>query len=89
MNNRRTWLNKFDRVKKFIDQNKRIPTMKCDDDEEIMLGSWLNVQILNYKHNRCSMNNVYIYNKCNVPHGVVHDEQERKDEGTSRPTLTP
>ena len=45
------WLNNIKEVKKYIDENNKIPSYNDDNDEIKNLGKWLNLQSRQYKEN--------------------------------------
>jgi superfamily II DNA or RNA helicase len=56
------WYEIFDKVKKFINEIKRRPTIASKNENEKKLGKWLDHQIQNYKKINNSMKNIEKYN---------------------------
>ena len=59
------WNETFDKLKSFIDENKRIPIQKAITQEEKILGCWLSNQKQNYRKIIKSMKDEVRYNKWN------------------------
>jgi superfamily II DNA or RNA helicase len=51
---KKLWLNNFDNLIKFINLNKKMPSLKSDDETEILLAKWTKVQ--RYRYNNKKMN---------------------------------
>ena len=51
------WRFTFEKVKKFINENKNRPNEKSKNPEEKKLGAWLSTQNTNYKNNTYIMKN--------------------------------
>jgi len=50
--NEEKWVENFEKLKSFIDLNKKLPISKSKNKEEKDLGSWLSNQKQNYKNNK-------------------------------------
>jgi superfamily II DNA or RNA helicase len=50
------WYEKFEKIKEFIDENKKRPSEKSKNKEEKQLGGWMSHQNKNYKTKTKSMN---------------------------------
>lgn len=57
------WFDRFEELKKFINENKRKPIKERREENEKKLGSWLNNQQRNYRNKKESMKNEIKYNK--------------------------
>ncbi len=57
-----TWYEKFDKLKEFIDVNKKRPSCKSKNKEEKQLGNWVSTQTQNYKNIKYSMKEQNKYN---------------------------
>ncbi len=55
------WFDRFEELKKFIDENKRKPIPNVELEKTIF--NWMKHQIRNYKHKKNSMKNEVKYNK--------------------------
>ena len=63
LDNETQWNNTLDKIKKYIDENNKIPS-KSDINEDIkILGNWISAQKQNYKKKEHIMKNEDIYNK--------------------------
>ena len=51
------WRFTLEKVKKFINENKKRPNVKSKNPEEKKLGQWLSNQNINYKNNTQIMKN--------------------------------
>jgi superfamily II DNA or RNA helicase len=63
LSNEDEWFELFNKVKLYIDSNKKRPLQKDKNLEVRILGSWLGNQQQNYKIKKCIMLNEEIYNK--------------------------
>lgn len=57
-----TWYEKLEQVKKYIDENKKLPSQHDKDKEIKQLGTWISNQKQNYKNKKEIMNKELIYN---------------------------
>jgi superfamily II DNA or RNA helicase len=57
------WNKTFDKLKGFMDENKRRPIKESKNKEEKFIGSWLSNQIKNYKNETQGMKDEIRYNK--------------------------
>jgi ribosomal RNA-processing protein 8 len=55
IDNDEVWNTKFEEVKKFIDDNKKKPSVYSKNKEEKVLGKWIQHQLTNYKNHNKSM----------------------------------
>jgi superfamily II DNA or RNA helicase len=62
LDNNIVWLNTFEKVKKYIDENSKRPTKENIDYNIKKLGSWITHQIKNYKLKESIMKDDIIYN---------------------------
>ena len=56
------WMDDLDKLKEFINKNKKTPSQKSDNENEKTLGQWLSQQNNNYKNKKRSMNDELRYN---------------------------
>ena len=63
MSNEESWNESLSQVKKYIDENSKIPSQHDKDKNIKQLGSWISNQKLNYKNKNKIMKNEEIYNK--------------------------
>jgi len=56
------WINKFNEVKKYIDENNKRPSQRDKNNEIKILGSWISDQQQNYKSKKNIMEDENIYN---------------------------
>ena len=63
LDNETQWYNTFDKVKKYIDENKKKPSRHDKNKEIGCLGTWIQRQQQNYKNKKQMMENEEIYNK--------------------------
>jgi superfamily II DNA or RNA helicase len=55
------WFERFDELKKFIDENDRTPTENSKNKNEKTIGQWFSHQKQNYKNKKKSMNDTIKY----------------------------
>jgi superfamily II DNA or RNA helicase len=61
MSNGEAWLDMFELVKKYIDENKKLPQVINENDDIKILGRWVHTQKMNYKNKDKIMKNDKIY----------------------------
>jgi DNA repair protein RadD len=66
INNKDTWMNNFEKVKKYIEENKKRPSSESKETNIKTLGIWLSCQIQNFKNKRYNLTNENIYNMFDV-----------------------
>ncbi len=57
------WNNKYNKLVKYIENNKKLPSISSNYKKIKQLGLWIGTQNQNYKKKRYIMKNVEIYNK--------------------------
>jgi len=57
------WYNSLNKVKEYIDKNKKKPTISDKDKEIQKLRKWINTQQVNYKNEKYNMKDTNIYSK--------------------------
>ena len=60
--NEELWYENFNKLKKFIYKNKKLPVPDSENISEKIIGSWLGHQKKNYKNKKKIMKNSEIYN---------------------------
>ena len=63
LSNKEIWVNSFNKVKEYIDENKKRPSQYDNDIEIKQLGKWIIMQQINYKNKEAIMKNEEIYNE--------------------------
>ena len=66
--NDEVWNEKFEELKRFIDENNRMPSQCSKNKTEQKIGNWLSIQQQNYKNKRKSMNNSF---NCQIWEGFL------------------
>jgi len=61
LDNNTIWLNNLEKVRKYIDQNNKRPSMNNNDYSIKTLGAWINTQQYNYKSRKYIMSDSSIY----------------------------
>ena len=69
------WLIKFDEIKKYINENDKIPTSHNKNNDIKQLGIWIGNQITNFKKKYGIMKNEEIYNKLKE---FINDDKYKK-----------
>jgi hypothetical protein len=69
------WIIKFNEIKKYINENNKIPSSKDTDNEAKQLGIWLNHQKTNYNNNIRIMKNI---NKRSIWENFINDIEYKK-----------
>ena len=61
--NYESFIMNLNKVKQYIDDNKKRPSHHNNDDNNKFLGEWISSQVTNYKKKQQNMKDVNIYNK--------------------------
>jgi hypothetical protein len=62
LSNEEFWMTKFEKVKQYINENKKKPTKHNKDKDIKQLGQWLSSQKQNYKNKKNILKNENVYN---------------------------
>jgi len=63
ISNEEIWLSKLNELRQYIDENKKRPSRHDKDKNAKILGSWITMQLINYKKNAYIMKDLTIRNK--------------------------
>ena len=63
LDNKTEWINKLDLIKKYINENNKLPSTKDKNNEIKSLSNWVSDQNRHYKNKKFIMSNEEIYNK--------------------------
>jgi antitoxin component HigA of HigAB toxin-antitoxin module len=75
LDNETEWINILELVKKYIDENNKVPTRNVNNHEINKLGLWIQTQKHKYKYKKTIMLNENIYNKWTE---FINDEKYKK-----------
>ena len=75
LSNEDEWLINFNNLKKYINENSKIPSINDENKKNKKLDEWVKTQKKNYKNKNLIMKNLEIYNKW---HDFVNDPQYKK-----------